>query len=77
MPDQRGAAAGDRLPASGAAPGAGRGRLPALPVWPRAAGRGHLLNGVSEPVLERAFQYWRNVDKHLGDRIESGVRASK
>jgi len=36
---------------------------------------GHLLNGVSEPVLERAFGYWRNVDKALGERIEEGVRA--
>lgn len=36
---------------------------------------GHLLNGVSEPVLERAFVYWHNIDKHLGDRIEAGVRA--
>ncbi|WP_280268529.1 catalase [Nocardia wallacei] len=36
---------------------------------------GHLLNGVTEPVLARAFDYWRNVDKDLGDRIESGVRA--
>jgi catalase len=36
---------------------------------------GHLLNGVSTPVLERAFQYWRNVDKHLGDQVEAGVRA--
>jgi catalase len=35
---------------------------------------GHLLNGVTEPVLERAFQYWKNVDKDLGDRIEKGVR---
>jgi catalase len=35
---------------------------------------GHLLDGVSEPVLERAFQYWKNVDKNLGDRIEKGVR---
>jgi catalase len=35
---------------------------------------GHLLNGVSEPVLNRAFEYWRNVDKNLGDRIEAGVR---
>ncbi|MFI6024960.1 catalase [Amycolatopsis magusensis] len=35
---------------------------------------GHLLNGVSEPVLQRAFDYWRNVDKDLGDRVESGVR---
>ena len=38
---------------------------------------GHLLDGVTEPVLERAFEYWRNVDKDLGDRIESGVRAKK
>jgi catalase len=36
---------------------------------------GHLLDGVSEPVLERAFDYWRNVDKDLGDRVEKGVRA--
>ena len=38
---------------------------------------GHLLNGVSEPVLQRAFEYWRNVDKDLGDRIEAGVRAKQ
>jgi catalase len=37
---------------------------------------GHLLNGVSEPVLQRAFEYWRNVDGDLGERIEKGVRAS-
>ncbi|MEN3356289.1 MAG: catalase [Mycobacteriales bacterium] len=36
---------------------------------------GHLLDGVTEPVLERAFDYWRNIDGHLGDRIEKGVRA--
>ena len=36
---------------------------------------GHLLDGVTEPVLLRAFDYWRNVDKNLGDRIEAGVRA--
>jgi catalase len=35
---------------------------------------GHLRNGVSEPVLHRAFEYWRNVDKDLGDRVEKGVR---
>ncbi len=35
---------------------------------------GHLLDGVTEPVLERAFDYWRNVDKDVGDRIEAGVR---
>ncbi|MGI8721648.1 MAG: catalase, partial [Geodermatophilaceae bacterium] len=36
---------------------------------------GHLLNAVSEPILLRAFEYWRNVDKSLGDKIEAGVRA--
>ncbi|HMP05252.1 MAG TPA: catalase [Lacipirellulaceae bacterium] len=35
---------------------------------------GHLKAGVSEPVLERALQYWRNVDQNLGDRIAKGVR---
>ncbi|MFE7193395.1 catalase [Kitasatospora sp. NPDC057541] len=34
---------------------------------------GHLQGGVSDPVLERAVQYWRNVDKALGDRIAKGV----
>jgi catalase len=38
---------------------------------------GHLLDGVSEPVLLRAFEYWHNVDKNLGDRIEAGVRAGQ
>ncbi|MEV1292872.1 catalase [Pseudonocardia sp. NPDC049635] len=37
---------------------------------------GHLSAGVSEPVLQRAFEYWRNVDKSIGDRIEQAVRAS-
>jgi len=36
---------------------------------------GHLLKGVTEPVLLRAFEYWRNVDKHLGDKIDASVRA--
>ncbi|WP_289042306.1 catalase [uncultured Aliiroseovarius sp.] len=35
---------------------------------------GHLKGGVSEDVLKRAFEYWRNVDKTLGERIEKGVR---
>jgi catalase len=30
---------------------------------------GHLRDGVSPPVLERAFEYWRNIDKETGDRI--------
>ena len=35
---------------------------------------GHLKNGVSEPVLQRAFEYWRNIDKEIGDRIAKGVK---
>ena len=35
---------------------------------------GHLRAGVSEPVLQRAFDYWRNIDADIGDRIEKGVR---
>jgi catalase len=38
---------------------------------------GHLLDEVTEPVLLRAFEYWRNVDKDLGDRVEQGVRAGQ
>ncbi|MER7984297.1 catalase [Streptomyces noursei] len=34
---------------------------------------GHLLGGVSRPVLDRALQYWRNIDKRLGDRIAKKV----
>ena len=35
---------------------------------------GHLCQGVSEKVLLRAFEYWKNVDKDAGERIERGVR---
>ncbi|MDH6132143.1 catalase [Kitasatospora sp. MAA4] len=35
---------------------------------------GHLSDGVSAPVLERSFQYWRNIDKALGDRIAAAVK---
>ena len=35
---------------------------------------GHLKDRVSEPVLERAFEYWRSVDKETGDRVAKGVR---
>ncbi len=38
---------------------------------------GHLLNGVSDPVLERAFEYWHNVDPDIGARIRSGVAEKK
>jgi len=30
---------------------------------------GHASQNVSEPVLERVFEYWRNVDKSLGDAV--------
>jgi hypothetical protein len=30
---------------------------------------GHLKNGVTEPVLARAFEYWRKIDQSVGDRI--------
>src|SRR5690606_28482670 len=31
---------------------------------------GGLLSGVRSPVLERAFDYWKNVDPDIGQRIE-------
>lgn len=30
---------------------------------------GHLRADVTKPVLERAFEYWRNIDQAIGDRI--------
>ncbi|MEV7723597.1 catalase [Streptomyces sp. NPDC087917] len=30
---------------------------------------GHLADGVSAPVVQRALQYWRNVDQGVGDKI--------
>jgi len=35
---------------------------------------GHLKEDVTQPVLERAFEYWRNIDKDIGDRIEKGYK---
>jgi len=35
---------------------------------------GSLSGGVREPVLGRAFQYWKNVDAGVGQRIEDKVR---
>ncbi len=35
---------------------------------------GHLSDGVSEKVLQRAFEYWRKIDKDTGDKVEKGVR---
>jgi len=33
---------------------------------------GHLLDGVTEPVLQRAVEYFCNVDADLGERVEEG-----
>jgi catalase len=35
---------------------------------------GHLRDGVTPPVLERAIVYWRNVDSKIGERVAEGVR---
>jgi catalase len=33
-----------------------------------------ILSGLRRPeVLARAFEYWRNIDKAVGDRIEAGT----
>ncbi len=36
---------------------------------------GHVRKGVEEPVLSRVFEYWRKVDKTIGDAVEAGVKA--
>ncbi|WP_414936963.1 catalase [Amycolatopsis sp. cmx-11-51] len=35
---------------------------------------GHASNDVSQPVLKRVFEYWRNVDKDLGDKVADAFR---
>ncbi|WP_153143034.1 catalase [Nesterenkonia halophila] len=35
---------------------------------------GALSDGVQEPVLSNAFQYWKNVDAEIGQRIEDAVK---
>jgi len=37
---------------------------------------GHLLGGVKGEVLEKAFDYWKNVDGDTGKQIEAIVRAA-
>ena len=37
---------------------------------------GHLKKSVTEPVLARAFEYWKNIDQEIGERIEKGVQGS-
>ncbi len=34
---------------------------------------GHLSNGVSQPVLARALEYWHNIDSAIGQRIAEGL----
>ncbi|MEN8708063.1 catalase [Nocardioides marinisabuli] len=62
----------------------GQARTMVNEVWDDAARErfvsnvaGHLAGGVSDEVLERAFEYWRNVDEQIGKRIEDAVRAGQ
>jgi len=34
---------------------------------------GHLKKGVSAAVLKRVFEYWRTIDKQVGDHIAIGM----
>jgi catalase len=36
---------------------------------------GHLSDGVSDAVLARTFEYWKNIDREIGEKIEQAVRA--
>jgi catalase len=38
---------------------------------------GHLKQDVTPPVLKRAIEYWRNIDREIGDRIGKGVSPSE
>jgi catalase len=38
---------------------------------------GSLLGGVRSPVLERALEYWKNIDPGVGQRIEEKVRKGR
>ena len=37
---------------------------------------GHLADGVSDKVLARAIEYWKNVDEEFGQRVEQAVGAT-
>src|SRR5690606_40955624 len=37
---------------------------------------GSLLGGVREPVLTRAYDYWKSIDREVGRRIEEKVRSA-
>jgi catalase len=36
----------------------------------------HVSDGVKEPVLSRVFEFWHNIDREIGKKIEEGVRAN-
>jgi catalase len=38
---------------------------------------GHLREGVSEPVLKRAFEYWRRIDAGIAERIVKEMSANR
>ncbi len=38
---------------------------------------GHLRDGVSEPVLKRAFEYWRQIDAGIGERIAKDMSVKR
>lgn len=38
---------------------------------------GHLSSGVSDEVLKRAFEYWKNIDRTIGERVEAAVNSKK
>jgi catalase len=38
---------------------------------------GHVLQGVEEPVLSRVFEYWKNIDATIGQRVRDGVAAAR
>ncbi|GBE63665.1 hypothetical protein MFM001_01270 [Mycobacterium sp. MFM001] len=35
----------------------------------------HVTDGVKEPVLSRVVEYWYNIDRDIGKRVEDGIRA--
>jgi catalase len=37
---------------------------------------GHLSDGVSDKVLARAFEYWKNIDQEIGEHIEQALGAT-
>ncbi|GGM77518.1 catalase [Longimycelium tulufanense] len=36
---------------------------------------GHLNGGVSRPMMDRVFEYWRNIDKETGDKIADAFQS--